>query len=218
MRKAPPRPSGTPPQEGNLTTLGRIVLEGDGFDPNIFNEPAPCYFEGYWQTERHFADIADILRRELTFKDAHLYRETPAFRDVAAGESVAVHVRCGDYVEKPKVRAKFHLCTQEYYAHAIDAMRAHVPEATFVVFTENPGWVKANLPALKDFKFVTGRDEFEDLFLMSQCRHAIIPNSSFGWWGAWLGEWRGKRVITPDRWHATLPYRDIVPERWQRLR
>lgn len=168
----------------------------------------PVYLNGYWQDEAYFAAVAAELRAELAppapVSAAALEAKA---RIQAAAEPVLVHVRRERY--QPRL-------AEDYYRAAIAGCLARVPGASFFIFGDDAAWSRANL----DFQgapheFLDDRvpDEIETLHLMAGCRHAITANSSFSWWGAWLGEKNDSLVWTPE--HAGFPVK--APDRWLRV-
>lgn len=193
------------------------------FDPDVLEHTAPAaYWYGYWQSERYFSDISDTIR-----DDFQLTQPFSEARHVIAGmianeNTVSVHVRRGDYVSNAAAHAYHGVCAPEWYGRAMRAMGTTVANPTFFIFSDDPEWARANLSAQWPCVFVEpqadGRD-FEDMHLMASCRHHIIANSSFSWWGAWLNPRPNKRVIAPARWFngAGHDTRDLLPESWERL-
>ena len=176
---------------------------------------------GYWQSERYFDAAADALRRELAFRhepDAENRRTLDAIR---ACEAVAVHVRRGDYAADSRTRNYHGTAPLEYYQVAVRRMMSSTRDPVFFVFSDDPEWVEASLrvpaPTVPVVHNGQVRD-YEDLRLMSACRHHIIANSTFSWWGAWLGESPGQRVLAPARWFLNGPStRDLIPARWEQV-
>ena len=136
-------------------------------------------------------------------------------------DSVMVHVRRGDYVSLAAAAANHGTCTPEYYRAALDLLRQTVPAPTLFVFSDDPAWATANLRFDVPTRYVSHNPPSEpdqDLRLMSACRHAIIANSSFSWWGAWLGQGERRVVIAPSRWFADgRPTPDLIPTDWRTL-
>lgn len=195
------------------------------FDADVLNARARFLtLSGFWQSERYFADCADVLRRELTFKQAL----SPSGQSVAqiieaAQTPVSVHIRRGDYVSHSEFSRTFGFVGLEYYRAAIARVTAGVPNPTLFVFSDDPVWVRQHLTPAVPHVFVSsaGPDaDLDDLHLMSRCHHHIIANSSFSWWGAWLNPRPDKLVIAPDRWFADKPdcdTSDLIPAGWHRL-
>ncbi len=190
--------------------------QGLGYDPAFGRWPDDSYLHGYWQSEQYFADIADDLRADFTFRTPMSAQNAAMAARIASGPSVALHVRRGDYVAVNAMA----LCDQAYYDTAVADIRQRMDtDPTIYVFSDDPDWAKANLPLPFDKVVVdfNGPDaDYEDLRLMTLCQHNIIANSSFSWWAAWLGETPDSIVAGPARWfaNATMPNPDILPARW----
>lgn len=192
------------------------------FDPALFDRPRPLVMDGYWQSWRYFADIADEVARDLT----PLAPLDPANRrmadQIASCVAVAVHVRRGDYVSKPRVTAFHGLCGPDYYAEALRHMlEAAAPERVFV-FSDDLDWVREHMsfPLPATFVDVNAADRgYRDIQLMSLCRHHVIANSSFSWWGAWLARHPGQVVVGPKAWFQSPTHdtSDVMPPTWVRL-
>lgn len=193
------------------------------FHPEILDLPDGVYLDGYWQSEHYFADAADVIRAELRPPEPATGRgrELAAAIDNAA-DSISLHVRRGDYVSSPVARETLGPCSVDYYRRAVERLAERLAEPAVFVFSDEPEWARTNLELPVPATVVDhdgGGSAQEDLALMSRCRHHVIANSSFSWWGAWLGQRTGGTVIAPARWFARedLSSRDLVPERWLRL-
>ena len=114
--------------------------------------------------------------------------------------SVSVHIRRGDYL----MYDYFQACTPEYYRRAIEFIISRVEKPLFFVFSDDLAWSGKFMEECGvEYRLVDhnrGKDSYKDMYLMSRCRHYIIANSSFSWWGAWLGEDEGKTVACPSEW------------------
>ena len=111
------------------------------------------------------------------------------------------------------------VCTPEYYEKAIAYIATKISSIQFYVFTDDPEWVNANFE-IENAIYVqhnTGSDSWQDMYLMSQCKHNIIANSSFSWWGAWLNSNPSKIVIAPTKWWRLFEKDDVVPDEWIRF-
>lgn len=165
--------------------------------------PNQVYLDGYWQTERYFKAIASSILDRFSFAPQLAGRNQQIANAIESCNAVSVHVRRGDYVTNP-VANQFHgCCLPEYYKLAIEVMHGHVKDPHFFVFSDDLEWVKSNLVMPSCCTFVDqnkGVESYNDMRLMSLCKHHIIANSSFSWWGAWLGRHLGKIVIAPKRW------------------
>jgi len=200
-----------------------VLVELHGhFDPTILAASHEVYLKGFWQSEKYFSDIAAELRRELTAAPPRDASNLDMAAQIHAATAVAVHVRRGDYVSDAAAASIHGACPPEYYEAAARRVLDVAPHAHMFVFSDDPQWAAVNLHLGAPTTFVTHNGpqrDHADLWLMSLCRHHIIANSTFSWWGAWLGEHGGQIVIAPRRWFANPVYdtRDLIPERWQTL-
>lgn len=170
---------------------------------------------GYFQSERYFRDTADAVREEFTFLPS-IQDEADSRIDDIAGQTISCHVRRSDYLNHPE---SFPFCGSAYYARAL---RLLPPELPVLVFSDDIRWCKEQEVFRGDrFVFSENTSNLSDLCLMSRCDHHIIANSTFSWWGAWLGRNPDGIVIAPERWFgpalAQLDTRDLLPERWMKL-
>lgn len=207
--------------------LGKVIRQ-DGFlyQPEQFeNAPRKCSIVGYWQCEKYFFTLRNELLCRLLPKQALLPFHCDMERQVAqaGNRSAFMHVRRTDYIGNP-----YHVVLpMDYYREAAALIAAKVQDPVFFIFSDEPGWCRANLhlpyPTVIAESSNDGHQSREDagLWLMRQCCHAIIANSSFSWWGAWLGaDMNGGIVIAPKSWFGPAckdDPRDIVPSRWIRL-
>lgn len=219
--------------------LGRKSLEvrekDANFDPALL-EANPAYLTGYFQSEKYFKDIEADIRKTFRFPD-HRSMQLPADLDkkIAAyqnmiehSDAISVHIRRGDYLLKYENYGG--ICTDAYYETAIVYMRTRFPEAVFFIFSNEIRWAGE---WLKSRNFILGEaDEDEgfclieetneytgylDMMLMSKCKHHIIANSSFSWWGAYLNENPQKVIVAPDKWSNHKDYRDIYTDNMLRV-
>ena len=172
---------------------------------------------GFFQSERNFQDCAPEIRREFAFRPevARLCREALA---QLGPEVISLHVRRTDYVMYAHMHPPQDI---QYYQRALERAPEGLP---VLVFSDDIAWCRAQaLFQAPRFSFSEGWDHVHDLCLMSLCRHHIIANSSFSWWGAWLNPAPDKIVIAPTRWMGTEGYvaahdlRDLVPPGWVRV-
>jgi len=174
-----------------------------------------AYLEGFFQSERYFGHIRDLLRRELVFRVPerypNIYRES-----IMASNAVSIHVRRGDYLKNGyKRRLVF---TTEYYKNAVAYIKEKVADPVFYVFSDELDWCREYFAGYGgSFCFVQQKEEaWFDMYLMSLCKHNIIADSSFSWWGAWLNRHDYRLVLYPEGWPFVigLDKRDITPEEW----
>jgi len=197
-----------------------ILEKGFSFDPEVLKSPDDIYLEGYWQSEKYFTSIEGLLRRELTLRHSLSGRNQEMAVRIAGCNAVSLHVRRGDYVSNPDSSRLHGLCGADYHQAAVRRIAEVVPQPHLFVFSDDPQWAAGNLHLEHPATMVTGneiRRDYEDLRLMSLCKHHIVANSSFSWWGAWLDTNPDKIVIAPERWfaHAQHDTRDLFPPTWQ---
>lgn len=185
-----------------LNALG-LHFSTDGFLPAKRGHSRDFLAWGYFQAEGYFAYAEALIRGELRAKGDLPEAALPAAQAIAEAHCpVALHWRCGDY-RKPE-NAALQVCGPRYYADACRAVRETLPEAQLFVFSDEPDYVQAHLDtAGLPAAFVRGTwPAAWDLDLMARCRHFILSNSTFSWWGQYLAEPEGRRVFAPDRWYA----------------
>lgn len=202
----------------------RLVIHDRGADAvNYLGSGADSYLFGYWQSEHYFRDYAARIRDDFVFRTPLVGANMDLARRMLDRDSVSIHVRRGDYVSDPKTRAVLGTCQVEYYLRAIDWLRTRVPEAEWFVFSDDVEWVKESIPLSGNVQYVShneGADSFFDMQLMSLCKHHIVANSTFSWWGAWLAKPSTTAiVVAPARWYADARYEshDLIPSSWVRL-
>ncbi|MGJ8627006.1 MAG: alpha-1,2-fucosyltransferase [Sulfitobacter sp.] len=187
-----------------------------GYDPAITGWGDESYLHGYWQSDQYFSGVVDHLRKVFVMTPPMSPENAEMAEQIAAGPSVALHVRRGDYVALGATA----VCDQTYYTDALKAVTDGLPDAPKVfVFSDDPAWARDNLevPFEKVVVDLNGRDTaHEDMRLMSLCQHNVIANSTFSWWSAWLNKNSNKRVAAPARWFANDHQHnpDILPADW----
>jgi hypothetical protein len=187
-----------------------------GYAPAIRTWGDESYLHGYWQSEQYFANVIDHLRDVFVMTPPMSPQNAEMAQQIAEGQSVALHVRRGDYV----ALGASAVCDQAYYTAALKTVTDGLADSPKVfVFSDDPAWARDNLevPFDKVVVDLNGRDTaYEDMRLMSLCKHNIIANSTFSWWSAWLNQNPSKRVTAPARWfgnnHQHNP--DILPKDW----
>lgn len=201
-------------REREASEIKKIEVEKE-----LLQEPEG-YFWGYWQSEKYFSYIKEDIRHAFVFSviDKSLYQYAKEIRTMNA---VSIHIRRGDYLIGNNQEIFGDICTIEYYKAAVSYMEEIVHEPKFYIFSNDMHWVRENIH-VPNAKYVEESlfDRYEDwydMYLMSVCKHNIIANSSFSWWGAWLNVNMKKIVIAPRRWFNGCEAPDICPSEWVRL-
>jgi hypothetical protein len=201
-----------------------IQQVGVDFDPRLLHvKPrGTVYLEGYWQSEDYFKDMEETIREDLRIippTDSANLEMAARIKDCLA---VAVHVR---FFDAPN-DAGINNTPVNYYTRAVHAMEAIAPDVHYFVFSDQPEFARASL-ALPDERvtFVShnqgDENAYADLWLMIQCQHFIIANSTFSWWGAWLAKHAGKHVIAPGfemrQGKMSWGFDGLLPKEWIKL-
>jgi hypothetical protein len=206
--------------------MRRVVVEPPRnrfrFDRRAFDRvvTGTVYVRGFWQTGRYFSGIETILRRELTLRDDPDPPNAQMSRAIMTTASVAVHVRHGDNANA--VARALGSLPREYYDRAMRAIVEEVAAPCFFVFSDDIPWARRFLGGGFPATYVDlnpPAGSHADLRLMSLCKHHIIANSTFGWWGAWLGGKEGQIVQAPRRYYQNIdqPNPDLYPADWRVL-
>lgn len=182
------------------------------FDNHRYNKKTlqtPKHFIcGYWQDERYFNKVANKVREVFSFHDIDA-NNTNLAKEMNSTNSVAMHVRRGDYIEYG-----MHIIDEKYYRNAVEIVRERLDNPIFYIFSDDEKEAERIGKSIGvKFKVINinkGGDSYKDIFLMSQCKHNIIANSSFSWWGAWLNDNVEKIVVAPRTWDINNP--DITPQ------
>ena len=177
-----------------------IQQEGREFDPRLIHlrPTGTLYLEGYWQSDRYFSDVEDIIRTDLQVISLIDQKSLAVATQIRSKKAVAVHLR---FFSNPGSEETGN-ASQEYYVEAIRVMECIAPDSHYFVFSDRPADAQGRLtlPSQRT-TFVTHNDTsnraYADFWLMEQCQHFIIANSTFSWWAAWLSNNIDKRVICP---------------------
>jgi hypothetical protein len=183
------------------------------YDPRFEAIGPGTRLHGYFQSELYFAPYRDALRRELqpAVPLSASFHALSA-RIAAARNPVSLHLRRGDFAADPHTRRYHGLCGPDHYTRAMRIVAALSEDRpTHVVFSDDPAEARAMFGHMPDTIFADTPPQapWEDLFLMAQCRHHILANSSFSWWGAWLNPSPGKIVVAPRRWVSAETMRQL---------
>ena len=198
------------------------------FDPQILSLPDNVYLDGYWQSEKYFIDIRDILLNEFTVKTSFQGQNRETAKIIQSCNSVSIHIRRGDYISDPKINDRYGSCELAYYNQCIAHLVEFVKKPHFFVFSDDIAWAKEHFKTPYSTTFVGHnvlKKSYEDLRLMSLCNHNIIANSSFSWWGAWLNINPDKMVYAPKKWlkdtSAAKDYssfiQNLLPSKWIKI-
>jgi len=192
------------------------------FDDRVFNQSTDVFFDGYWQSEKYFLDYREDLLKQFILKESIDSKSKYYEQEINIKESVSLHIRRGDYVDNERTNSVHGVCSLDYYERAVELVSNRLDKPHFFVFSDDLEWAKANMDFIEKVTFVQlGKTvpDHEEMYLMSQCKHHIIANSSFSWWGAWLNKNPAKIVVAPKRWFKdkSINTSDLIPDAWIRL-
>lgn len=195
----------------------RVLSEKSGqnisrFHPEYLKMGGNVYAIGWFQTEKYFKDIRDILLKEFTLVKKIIIPDE--LQDILnERNAISVHIRRGDYKRNESL-----LLDARYYLDAINYIKRYIKNPVFIVFSDEMEWVKENISFEDKVIYIDQKlklQDYEELMLMSKCKHNIIANSTFSWWGAWLNQNPEKIVVAPSKWGRMQ--KDIVPNEWIKI-
>lgn len=189
------------------------------FFKRALKAPKDSYLDGYWQSEKYFTEIRNTLLNDYSLSAEVSEKTAQLAKEIQNCNSVSIHVRRGDYISIASNSGLYEVCDVKYFMTAMDKISAVISNPKFYIFSDDSEWFRQNVKTNYLVEFVThnsGKDSFQDIYLMSLCKHNIIANSSFSWWGAWLNKNPQKCVIAPERWFKSnsKDSRDLIPETW----
>lgn len=201
-----------------------IVQEGIDYDPRLldYKPQGTVYLEGYWQSEKYFKDVELIIRQDLQIRPPKDDKNLDMAKSILYGPSVAIHVRFFDELYSTSINN----VPIDYYANAVKKMEQLAPYSHYFIFSDQPEVAKTRISLPEErVTLVThnkgDENAFADLWLMSQCQHFIIANSTFSWWAAWLKVNPDKIVIAPGFekrvGNAWWGFDGLLPEKWVKL-
>ncbi|WP_340297074.1 MULTISPECIES: alpha-1,2-fucosyltransferase [unclassified Roseobacter] len=217
------------PVEGKLPNrLGPTIRQPTHNFWNGFNElGAEIYLVGYWQSAKYFHGFETILAETFKFRENLTGRNAEIAMEMEDTIPVALHVRRGDYIQNPKTYAFHGICHWDYYHKAMDHIRKRVRSPHFYIFSDDLQAAIQEFGKSPETTYVdcnNGSNSYRDMMLMARCKHHIIANSSFSWWGAWLANAHGyadseQIVIAPEQWlsGSKEQMEDIYIKNWVRF-
>lgn len=189
-------------------------------DETVLTYADDRYFDGYWQHEEYFESAKDKIIQTFTFSELSDERNRHELSRMRSANSVAIHVRRGDYLNNPLFD---NICSVDYYRKSIHFLQQNVNPDLYCIFSNDIEWCRLNLESIITrgkiiyINWNKGKSSYIDMQLMANCKYNIIANSSFSWWGAWLNRNPNKIVLTPSRWMNKFLSKDPVPDSWIRI-
>lgn len=202
----------------NILSIHTVVQENAlKYEAQIMNySQKNLYFDGYWQSESFFKQIELLVREKFRFRKRLINDDTARYANqMLVQNSVSIHVRRGDYLKENG----WNISEDDYYDTSIEYIKNRIYNPFFYIFSDDIEWCKTHFKG-DNYYFVDcniGMDDWQDMYLMSQCKHNIIANSTFSWWGAWLNNDPNKIVIAPHNWLPIGGQIDIIPKEWIKI-
>lgn len=177
------------------------------------------YYDGYWQAWKNVYSVEKILRKEFQFKQNISAAADEIGWRMEKENSIFVGIRRGDYLSGKKERKHYGEYKEDYYLKGMDYIEKRVKNPVFYVFSNDKEWVRLNMRFEgHTVRYVDNKlEDIEEFILMGRCKHAIMNNSTFYWWGAWMIKNPDKIVIAPRNWFADRKEIEIVPDEWVRI-
>lgn len=179
------------------------------------------YFKGYWQSIKYVQPVEKQLRQDFMFFEKNDLALYDMMKEMKKVNSVSVHIRRGDYLEEKNKKIYGNICTEEYYIQAMLYVQKRVEKPVFYFFSNDIEWVKQKFKKQNAVYISTEMfedyEDWYDMYLMSVCKHNVIANSTFSWWGAWLNQNSNKIIITPSKWINGCECKDLYPDDWIKI-
>ncbi len=200
-----------------LKYFNTTVQKASLFERILYKYLLPShYLDDHFQSEEYFKNIPRIIRSEFSLKESLSEKLQPILEEIRKSNSVSVHIRRTDYLTK---QHRYVILNPNYYETAMKIISEKIENPLFFFFSDDIEWAKKNIPHSDNSVFLSNQD-YEDLYLMSQCKHNITANSTFSWWGAWLNNNSNKVVITPKKWLTDDSPTSLhvgIPEIWLKI-
>ncbi len=194
----------------------------ESFNEKVLTLPYNTYLDGYFQSDKYFREYVDIIRSDFEVSIPASSENAEMIKLIQNVNAVSLHIRRGDYLKNSNTQALHGLCNAEYYKNAVAYIAEKIENPVFFIFSDDIDWAKENMKTGFEQHYIDFNDasqNHEDIRLMKNCKHHIIANSTFSWWGAWLNPSEEKIVTIPSVWFAGYTYdtRDLYPDRWIKI-
>ena len=203
----------------NFQNRSYIIEEYPWFDERILAKVVKksLYLHGFWQSEKYFKEIEDIIRFEFQIKNFFNTDIIDLSSKILSTNSICIHVR--RFPELVNIRSQSAIAasmqlSKNYYLKGLNYLLPNLPDPHIFCFGDEPSWLTENINLKIPTTILKKNADYEDLWLMSQCKHFIIANSTFSWWGAWLSTFPEKVVVAPE----PKTNKDFIPESWIKIK
>jgi hypothetical protein len=192
---------------------------GKSFYREKLTQNTVVYMVGRYQECYYLENMRDGLLRDFSFSKYMPISVNQYKLQIEMNNSVSIHARRGDYAEKKE----FDVCTIKYYKNAVDYIQRIEKNIVYYIFSDDLEWARDNFKFLDNYYVIDNlqynNSDYYDLYLMSVCKHNIIPNSTFSWWAAYLNKNPNKIILCPDKWNGLdlVLTDEICPKEWKRI-
>lgn len=208
--------------------VGKLALRGKRytkeahfhFQPSLLHHAADnTLYEGWFQSPKYFAEVETDIRRHFQFRNPVLDYSKALHQRIQQSNAICLNVRRTDFLKVDTLNAT----NLDYFLRAAEYMGEKVANPHFFIFSDDIEWCRTHIRLPHPTEVVDhshkGHKFGNYLQLMRDCKHFIIPNSSFAWWAAWLNDQPGKIVIAPENWFTdpSINTADLIPPSWVRL-
>jgi len=208
-------------REGPLNNFSYITIDHNNYSLKSIQEHPHVYLTGYWQNTDIIEDYKNQISNDLFLRHSLSANNKHYLKSINSTTSASIHFRRGDYVRKPNMHKVHASCSNNYYYDSVNYIQQKMNNLHFFVFSDDIAWVKNNFNFNTNITFIdSAGQDYEHLYLMSQCKHQITANSTFSWWAAWLNTYPGKVIITPKYWYNDKHLENTViriPNEWIRI-
>lgn len=177
------------------------------------------YYEGYWQNYSYPDVIKEYLINEISSKEKIIIREDDFMKNIRENETVAIHIRRDDYIKIKKNKKLYSICELSYYEKAVELIKQKIKNPKFLIFTQDKEWASEHFNG-EEYHLVKTNTALEDMLYMKNCKHIIMANSTFSWWGAWLNQNPDKMIIAPKKWYngkINKSIENLIPLSWIKI-
>jgi hypothetical protein len=193
------------------------------YDKTFESLGSNTYLDGYWQSEKYFKPVEAEIRNDFSFSAFQIASNEELKKHILSCNSVCLNVRRGDFVNHEGSSSHHGFTGLDYYNKGFEVIRSKINDPHYYIFSDDIEWCRANITPGTETTFVghevAGKKFADYLQLMTNCKHFLIPNSSFAWWAAWLNTHEQKVVITPKKWFndPSIKTNDLIPSDWIRI-
>lgn len=198
-----------------------------GWHPELYEDSKLNYLDGYFQSKNYAEIIFERINQSFKLKPEFEIEVSVLRKLFQRDEFIAIHVRRGDYFCNPEVQRWHGICTPDYYEKGIKYLKRRFPDFQFALFSDDVDWARANIRGAESFFSVSQYAKengvelraSQELSLMSECKHFLISNSTYSWWGQYLSHNQKKCVVSPSLWNRNPRSRniDLIDSTWHKI-